>query len=254
MIDSYHSNLKQSPEAQAYLSVRGLSGELIDAFQLGYANKSLTYRLPPGHTIAGKEMRSRLQALGVIRESGHEHLNGSLVMPVMGMKESAIEAQRGKILQLYGRRIVPDNKIHTDQPRHLYLPRPLRGVWNESALVADKEIILCKSLIDAMRFWSAGYRNVITAFGVHGLTEDHWKALKQHGTKRVLIAYDCDDAGNNSANKLIPLLLEAGIEAWRVLFPKGMDANEYASKVKPAEKSLGLTSVRDKHPIEKVKK
>jgi len=240
VVDSYHSNLKQSPEAQAYLSGRGLCGELIDAFKLGYANKSLTYRLPPGHTIAGKDMRSRLQALGVIRESGHEHLNGSLVVPVIGMNAAANRAQSGQIIQLYGRRIAPDNKIHAGQPRHLYLSRPLRGVWNEAALVADKEIILCESFIDAMTFWSAGYRNVISAFGVNGLTEDHWQALKQHGTKRLLIAYDRDDAGNSAADKLIPLLLEAGIEAWRVLFPKGMDANEYAKKVKPAEKSLGL--------------
>ena len=240
VVDSYHSNLKQSPEAQAYLSGRGLSGELIDAFKLGYANKSLTYRLPPGHTIAGKDMRQRLQTLGVIRESGHEHLNGSLVVPVIGMPDSANHAQSGQIMQLYGRRIAPNNKLHADQPRHLYLPRPLHGVWNEAVLLADKEIILCESLIDAMTFWSAGYRNVITAFGVNGVTEDHWYALKQHNTKRLLIAYDRDDAGNTAADKLIPLLLEAGIEAWRVLFPKGMDANEYARKVQPAEKSLGL--------------
>ena len=31
-----------------------------------------------------------------------------------------------------------------------------------------------------------------------------------------------------------------GIECWRIQFPKGMDANEYALKVTPAHKSLGL--------------
>lgn len=31
-----------------------------------------------------------------------------------------------------------------------------------------------------------------------------------------------------------------GIECFRVLFPKGMDANEYALKVTPASKSLGV--------------
>jgi hypothetical protein len=33
-------------------------------------------------------------------------------------------------------------------------------------------------------------------------------------------------------------LMAMGIECFRVLFPKGMDANEYAPKVTPAEKSL----------------
>ena len=31
-----------------------------------------------------------------------------------------------------------------------------------------------------------------------------------------------------------------GIEVYRVKFPHGMDANEYACKVKPADKSLAL--------------
>ena len=64
--------------------------------------------------------------------------------------------------------------------------------------------------------------------------------MKRHGTKRVLIAYDRDDAGNAAADKLAPELLEAGIECFRVLFPKGMDANDYAQKVQPASKSLGI--------------
>ena len=32
---------------------------------------------------AGAEMRGRLQQLGILRESGHEHFNGSLVIPVI---------------------------------------------------------------------------------------------------------------------------------------------------------------------------
>ncbi|MFS2005028.1 hypothetical protein ACEN9F_15505 [Duganella sp. CT11-25] len=34
-------------------------------------------------------------------------------------------------------------------------------------------------------------------------------------------------------------LLACGIECYRIVFPKGMDANEYALKVQPASKSLG---------------
>jgi DNA primase catalytic core len=241
VVDSYHANLKTSPEALAYLQERGLNHpELIETFQLGYANKSLTYRLPPGHTQGGRAVRSQLQGLGVLRETGHEHLNGCLVVPVVGLAGGAVAEHAGQVLQLYGRRIVANNKIPANHAKHLYLSRPLRGVWNEAALVASKEIILCEALIDAMTFWCAGHRNVIAAFGVNGFTQDHWQALKHHGTRRVLIAYDRDDAGNAAAMKLTPELLEAGIEVFRVLFPKGMDANDYAGKVQPAAKSLGL--------------
>jgi DNA primase len=232
--DSYHATLKQSPEAQAYLTQRGLvHGELIDTFRLGYANKSLTYRLPPGYSKEGRDVRAKLQRVGVYRESGHEHLNGCLVVPV-------IDLESGDVRQMYGRRIAPGHKIPAGQPKHLYLSLPLAGVWNEVALVASREVIVCEALIDALTFWCAGYRNVIAAFGVNGFTQDHWAALKRHGTQRVWIAYDRDDAGNAAAEKLGTELRESGIETWRVLFPKGMDANDYARKVAPADRSLGV--------------
>lgn len=232
--DTYHATLKQSPEAQAYLVQRGLvHGEVIDTFRLGYANKSLTYRLPPGYAKEGRDVRAKLQRVGVYRESGHEHLNGCLVVPV-------IDPESGDVRQMYGRRIAPGHKIPAGQPKHLYLSLPLAGVWNEAALVASREVIVCEALIDALTFWCAGYRNVIAAYGVNGFTADHWSALKRHGTERIWIAYDRDDAGNAAAEKLATELHEAGIETWRVLFPKGMDANDYARKVAPAEKSLGV--------------
>lgn len=239
--DYYHATLKQTPDALAYLQGRGLSHpELIDTFQLGLANRTLTYRLPSSDTVAGREVRGQLQRLGVLRQSGHEHFNGCLVVPVIGIEDAANAEQSGQIVQLYGRRMTTTYRLPANEPRHLYLPRPLSGVWNEAALMAYKEIILCEALIDAMTFWCAGHRNVIAAYGVNGFSADHRQALKRHGTRRVLIAYDRDDAGNAAADKLATELLEAGIECFRVLFPKGMDANEYAQKVQPAEKSLGI--------------
>jgi len=240
VLSYYHETLKQSTEALAWLSRRGLdSSELIEHFQLGYANKTLTYRLASGHTQAGRAERVRLQALGILRESGHEHFNGCLIVPVIGLPEGGKPEHANRVMQCYGRRMQPNNKL-VSASRHLYLPQPLAGVWNEAALIADKDVILTEALIDAMTFWCAGYRNVIAAYGVNGFTFDHWQALKHHGTRRVWIAYDRDEAGNAAAEKLATELLASGIEVWRVLFPKEMDANDYACKVQPADKSLGL--------------
>ena len=89
-------------------------------------------------------------------------------------------------------------------------------------------------------FWCADYRNVTASYGVNGFTDDHRRAFKKHGTRKVLIAYDRDEAGEKAAAALAEELLSMGIDCYRVLFPKGMDANEYAVKVKPAAKSLGV--------------
>ncbi len=230
-ISYYQERLKQSPEALRYLAHRGLDdAELIERHRIGFADRTLGLRLPEKTRKAGNEIRSRLQKLGLLRESGHEHFNGSIVIPVI--------APEGEITEVYGRKI--NDNLREGTPLHLYLPGPHRGVWNEAALAASTEIILCESLLDALSFWRAGYRNVTAAYGIEGFTADHLAAFKRHGTKRILIAYDRDEAGERAAEKLAERLTGEGLECFRIQFPKGMDANEYALKVQPAAKSLGL--------------
>jgi DNA primase len=227
----YQERLKQTPEALAYLARRGLDdAELIERHRIGFADRTLGLRLPEKTRKAGHEIRSRLQKMGLLRESGHEHFNGSIVIPVL--------SPSGEISEVYGRKI--NDNLREGTPYHLYLPGPHRGVWNEAALSVHPEIILCEALIDALTFWRAGFRNVTASFGVEGFTADHLAAFKRHGTKRVLIAYDRDDPGERAAEKLAPQLIAQGLECYRIQFPKGMDANEYALKLQPAEKSLGL--------------
>ena len=230
----YQQSLKDSPEALAYLQSRGLNHpELLDHFKLGFANRTLGLRLPHKNRVEGAQIRSRLERLGVYRESGHEHFNGSLVVPVLD--------EHGQVKEMYGRKV--SNKHRDNVPLHMYLranPSRGRGVFNVAALAASKEIILCESIIDALTFWCAGFRNVTTAYGVEGFTDELMSAFKTHHVTRVLIAYDRDEAGDKAAEKLASRLMSEGMECYRVIFPKGMDANEYALKVQPAAKSLGL--------------
>ena len=130
VVDYYNESLKQSPEALKYLESRGLqSSEMIDRVRLGFANRTLGYRLPAKNRAAGAEMRGRLQTLGIYRESGHEHFNGSIVIPVFNAS--------GEVVGVYGRKITPNLREGT--PDHLYLPGAHRGVWNEEALSASKK-------------------------------------------------------------------------------------------------------------------
>jgi len=231
VVSYYNETLLQSPEALRYLEKRGLkSSEMIDQFKLGFANRTLAYRLPAKNRLAGAEMRGRLQRLGLIRESGHEHFNGSLVVPIFDSV--------GHVVQMYGRKITPNLREGT--PEHLYLPGPHQGIWNEAALIASKEIILCEALIDALTFWCAGFRHVTTSYGVNGFTEELRAAFQKYGTQRIYIAYDRDEPGERAAEEHAAQLMVMGIECFRVQFPKSMDANEYALKVQPAPKSLGV--------------
>jgi DNA primase len=231
VIDYYHRTLKQNPEALAYLAKRGLHhSEIVERFQLGYANRTLGLRLPMKNRREGAQLRGQLQRLGLMRESGHEHFAGSLIVPVCD--------EAGQVVEVYGRKI--NDNLRGGTAYHLYLPGPHQGVWNLEAVKVSEEIILCEALIDALTFWCAGYRNVTASYGVEGFTPDHLAAFKKYNTRRVLIAYDRDDAGEKAAERLAEKLLGDGIDCYRIQFPKGMDANDYALHVTPATKSLGV--------------
>jgi DNA primase len=229
-VDYYHATLKQSPEALDYLAGRGLTAEAITHFQLGYANRTLGLRLPEKNRKAGAEIRTRLEKIGIYRTSGHEHFNGSVVVPILD--------EAGYVVEIYGRKIL--NNLRKGTPSHLYLPGPHQGVFNWQALQASTEIILCEALIDALTFWCAGFRNVTASYGADGFTDEHLAAFKRYGVKRVLIAYDRDEAGNAAADKLAKLLAGEGMSCYRIQFPKSMDANEYALKMSPPDKALAL--------------
>ncbi|MEH0833324.1 CHC2 zinc finger domain-containing protein, partial [Pectobacterium cacticida] len=225
----YHHTLLNAPDAIAYLEKRRLNHpELVAAFRLGFANRTLGYRLPSSKLKDGATVRSQLQAIGVMRSSGHEHLAGSLVVPVID--------SHGQVRELYGRKL--SDRLRAGTPKHLYLPGPHGGVWNEQALVASKSVILCESLLDAMSFWVAGYRNVTAAYGVNGFTDEMRQAFIRHGVKQVLIAFDNDAAGDEGAVKLAELFAADGIAPFRVVFPAEMDANEYLCKVSEPEQAF----------------
>lgn len=227
----YHGTLRTAPEALAYLQKRGLTHpDVVDTFSLGYANRTLAYRLPEKQIKSGAAIRGQLQRLGVLRATGHEHFQGSLVIPVFDAA--------GAVTELYGRKLA--DKQREGVPLHLYLPGPHRGVFNLAGIRGGTDVILCEALIDALTFWCAGYRNVTSAFGVGGFTDELLQTLIDNGTQRVLIAYDRDEAGDRAAEALASKLAAHGIDAYRVQFPKSLDANAYALKVAPAAKSLGL--------------
>jgi DNA primase catalytic core len=225
----YHERLKQSASARAYLASRGLdSDELMDRFQLGFADRTLGLRLPMKNRNEGETLRTRLAQLGLWRESGHEHFNGCITVPLFD--------EAGNVVSFYGRRVSRPAATRGEF-KHLYPPGPHRGLLNREALKGD-EIILCEAVFDALTFCANGFPNTTCLFGTEGFTDELWEALRQ--VRRVRIAYDADDAGERAAQRDAERFKAHGVEVFRVKFPHGIDANEYAQKVKPADKSLAL--------------
>jgi len=242
VVEYYHERLLGAPAALDYLKGRGLChAEAMERFRLGFADRTLGLRLPEKNRKPGAAIRTRLRKLGLLRESGHEHFSGSIVLPIYEYTGHARPADGGaagharRVAGMYGRKI--GSNLRRGTPLHLYLPGPHAGIWNPEALDAG-EVILCEAPLDALTFWVNGFHNATFIFGTEGFPEYLFEAILERKARRVRLAYDADDAGNRAASRDAERLAAHGVECFRVKFPWGMDANEYACKAVPADKSL----------------
>lgn len=209
VLNFYHHRLLCSHEAIAYLSARGLNHRaMIERFRLGYADRTLSYQLASG--AGGRELRARLQGLGILRPSGHERLNGSLVIPVLDAA--------GAVANCYGRKLRDDLRPGT--PYHTWLRPPSGGIWNVGALRGRDEVVLCKGLLDALTFWVAGFERVTSVNGTAGIGEELVRHLRTHRPRRVLLAY-------HEIEPVAQRLTAEGLCCYRVGFPTGMDPNRF---------------------------
>ena len=145
----YHRALLEESEALAWLARRRINEEATRAFRLGLSNRTLCFRLPHANRVEGRELRERLQDLGVYRKSsGHEAFRGSVTFPIVDPND--------QVVQLYGRKI--GGALRKGTPLHTWLASIERPLFNVAALESFDEVIVCASIIDALTFWSAGLR------------------------------------------------------------------------------------------------
>ena len=79
------------------------------------------------------------------------------------------------------------------------------------------------------------------SYGVNGFTERPSRAPSRSTAPSACTSpTTATRRATKPPTQLAEELMGMGIECFRVEFPKGMDANEYALKVQPAAKSLGV--------------
>jgi DNA primase len=216
--DYYAERLSKNPDALAYLASRGLDDEsLIERFKIGFSDRTLGLRVPHARRKDGSELREQLKALGVYRKkTSREHLLGCVTVPLRNAQ--------GEAVQIYGRRIDPKAP---KENRHLYLARPLAGIFNAAALTA-REIILTESIIDALTFIRHGMESTTCTFGTENFTEELFEAIRAAKIETVKLAFDADEAGEKATAKVAAKLQAIGIECYQIKFPWKTDANQYA--------------------------
>lgn len=81
--------------------------------------------------------------------------------------------------------------------------------------------------MDVIAAYRAGIENAVASMGT-ALTPDHVRHLKRY-TKKVILTYDGDNAGQNAIAKSLELLKDFNVEIVRV--PEQMDPDEFIKKI-----------------------
>jgi DNA primase catalytic core len=221
VVGYYQHTFTEDQRGQEYLKNRGISNNqtFID-FGTGFVNGSLKNILPDD-----PEVIKTLKNLGILNQKGNETFYNCVVFP--------ISDKDGAIVNLYGRNIDQDNGVS-----HLYLAGSRSGIVNRQAVKRSSSIILTESIIDAVTLYDQGFTNVVPAYGVNGLTDDHFFIFNS-AVKEVYLCFDSDQAGKDGAARAAEQLKEKGITAYTVALPD-KDINIYFNRHTPEEFELLL--------------
>ena len=211
VVSFYAKTLRKDRAGLDYLKSRKLDDPaMLDVFQIGYCNGTL-----PGVLPKAGEIIDGLKTLGVLNPKGQELFRGCVTVPIFDAT--------GNVSGLYGRR------ISDDEPRHLYLPGPHRGVWNGTAAKTNQTLFIAEAILDGMALWQAGFKNTIAIYGTNGWTTDHEQLLKENGVAEILLCLDNDDAGRTATQQLREKVLPAMVKSVHVIeWPQGVkDAADF---------------------------
>ncbi|EFR44186.1 DNA primase [Streptococcus pseudoporcinus] len=219
---------KIGQEARNYLYQRGLDDNLIEHFNIG---------------LAPAEPNYLYQALS--KKYPEEILTTSGLFNLSESSNTLYDAFRNRIMfpltDDRGQTIAFSGRIWTkeDQGNKLAKYKNSRAtlLFNKSyefyhldkakPVIAKKhEVFLMEGFMDVIAAYKAGCENAIASMGT-ALTQEHINHLKPL-TKKVILTYDGDDAGQNAIAKSIDLLSDFQVEI--VLIPNKMDPDEFVQK------------------------
>src|SRR4051794_34913692 len=212
--------------ARAYLAKRGLSGETIEEFGLGYSDRS-------GKALL-RALEQRNFPTAQIVESGlvGRREDGSLYDRFRNRLMFPIHDGNGKIIAYGGRAPSAD-----DKPKYLNSPEtPIYRKSNvlykahraKNAMRKEDRAILVEGYMDVIGVSAAGFGAVVASCGT-ALTDKQVRLIKQH-TQRIVVNFDPDVAGANAAAKSISMLLEEGMQVRICELDGELDPDEYCKE------------------------
>jgi DNA primase len=221
-------NTEAGTKALAYLKSRGITEELIEIFQIGFAPDARILLVEAFEKDGFSEDDYLNSGLFTIREDGSklDRFYKRIMFPICD--------DSGKVIAFSGR-VLEDTENDAK-----YLNSPETKLFNKSENLYNfylasgnirkaKEVFLFEGFMDVIAAWSAGVHSGVASMGT-SFTKNQITKLARYANN-VVIAYDGDDPGQKSTQKVINELktqTDLGIQV--LILPEKLDPDEYVRK------------------------
>jgi len=216
----YQEELKNSPEAVAYLKKRGLSGEIAKEFGIGFAPQGwdkLITRLGTDSNRLARLKRSGMLSQG--KSGEYDKFRHRIMFP--------IHDRRGRVIGFGGRALDDDGPKYLNSPETelFHKGRELYGLYlaRKSQAKLDR-ILVVEGYMDVVALAQFGFTNCVATLGT-ATTGDQAELLFR-AADEVVYCFDGDRAGRKAAwralEATLPRLRE-GRQARFLFLPEGED-------------------------------
>ena len=239
----YQLKNKEGQPAYEYLVNRGLTGEMIKHFGLGYSNRSSDdlYRYLKKLNYDDEFLAQTGLVTIDERLGGRDKFRNRVMFPIMDTNHRVI-GFGGRIMEKAGSEI--PKYLNTPETMIFEKSRTLYGL-NFAKGSRKSYFLVCEGYMDVITLHQAGFSNAVAALGT-AFTGFHANMLKRY-VKEVMLTFDSDQAGIKAALRAIPILKEAGIAVKVVdMKPfkdpdeliKALGAGDYQNRVEEARSSF----------------
>lgn len=211
-----------------YLSgKRQLSQATIKHFGLGFAPNSFGMLTDYMHGLGYTDQELMKGFLcGKSQKTGrpYDYFRNRIMFPIIDTSGNVIA---------FGGRVMDDSKpkyLNSSDTPGFKKSRNLFAL-NYAKNHCSEQMILCEGYMDVIALHAAGFENAVATLGT-AITSEQARIMSKY-TKRVIISYDSDEAGQRAANRAMSVLAEVGMDV-RVLQMNGAkDPDEYIKKFGP---------------------
>ena len=212
-------------DAMHYLhEERALPVSAIKHFGLGFAPDSFNLLTDHMHRLGYKDDELVAACLcGKSQKNGrtYDYFRNRVMFPIIDPSGNVVG---------FGGRVMDDSKpkyLNSSETPAFNKRRNLFALNFAKNCCAEK-MILCEGYMDVIALHAAGFEFAVATLGT-AITPDHARLFSKY-TKKVIISYDSDEAGQNAANKAMRILGEVGMDV-RVLKMNGAkDPDEYIKR------------------------